>query len=104
MSSLRTEFAVERERPPVVNDAGELEDQEPEEVTYTAIWYVETATGDGYNEPNTPAYPVIESVVDANGVTMADEGDLYNTGLDAINAAFNQGNSDGEEDFDPFDD
>lgn len=95
MSTLRTDFEVERELPPAVNAAGELEDQSPEVTTYTAIWYVEGASGDGYNEPYIPAYPVLESVVDANGVVMHDEGDLYNTALDAVNAVFNLGRADG---------
>lgn len=112
MSELRTEFKVERELPPAANAAGELEDQSPEIVTYTALWYVEGASGDGYNEPYVPAYPVLESVVDANGVVMVDvdgvyhpgAGDLYNRGLDAMNAEFNTANHDGEEDFGPFED
>lgn len=91
---------MERELPPAVNAAGELEDQAPEEVTYTAIWYVEPASGDGYHEPYTPAYPVVESVVDSLGVEVSDDHDVMSAADNAVNAAFNQGCSDGEEDFD----
>lgn len=102
MSELRTEFKVERELPPAVNAAGELEDQSPELVTYTALWYVEGASGDGYNEPHTPAYPVIESVVDALGNDVSDDGDIMAAADDAVNAAYNTGGADGGEDFGPF--
>jgi hypothetical protein len=89
VSLLRTEFKVERQRPPAVNAGGLLEDQDPETVTYTAHWYVEGASGDGYHEPHTPAYPVIESIVDPLGLDVASDSELMDAASNAVQGEFN---------------
>ncbi len=103
MSELRTAFKLDRERPPAVNAAGELEDQAPETLTYTALWYVESATGDGYNEPFVPAYPVIDAVLDATGKDVSEDSAVMAAADNAVNAEYNTANhDDGREDFGPF--
>lgn len=91
MNAIRTQVLVDRELPPTVNAAGELEDQDSETVEYTALWYVEGPSGDGRNEPFTPAYPVIDAVVDAAGVDVSDDPDVMSAAENAVNAAFNAG-------------
>lgn len=102
MNEIRTEFTMDRERPPAVNAAGELEDQEPETVTYTALWYVEPAENGGRESPSYPAYPVVESVLDPEGKDVSDDRDVMVAADNAVNAAYNDSKHDGEEDFSPY--
>lgn len=94
MNDLRTDFTVERERPPVVNAAGELEDQEPEVITYTAIWYVEPAENGGRESPSWAAYPEVESIVDSQGRAVPADREILAAADNAVNAAFNEGSAD----------
>lgn len=100
MTDLRTDFTVERERPPVVNDAGELEDQEPEILTFTAIWYVEPAENGGRESPSWAAYPEVESIVDSQGREVSSDRELMVAADNAVNAAFNEGSADPDYDYD----
>lgn len=79
-------FTLGRERPPRVNAAGELEDQSPAEEVYTVHWYVEPAENGGHESP---AHPVIESVVsETTGEEVTDE-EILNHATDVVDAEFN---------------
>lgn len=86
----RTDFTMERERPPALIASGELEDQAPEEVTYTAIWTVEARQNGGRTDPSWDAYPSLYSVLDAQGEEAPDESNINDAATNAIEAAFNQ--------------
>jgi len=98
---MEARFTMYRDLPPAVGAAGELEDQEPTEVTYVASWRVVPAEGDGYNGPHIPAYPVVESVVDALGNDMGDDREVLEAANNAMYTAFVLG---ADDEFDPFDD
>jgi len=108
-SLFRTQFTHERELPPYPNRRGELMDQDPEEVSYTVVWYVEPAQNGGRTDPSWKAQPVMESILDEHGNLLATEDDgsiEVNRAEDAMNAAFNAMLSadDSDREVDPYDD